>query len=72
MAGRGHSSIRWGPFPDGGAHVEGSGFVDHGEEADRYYRIRGFDRNGVPTPETLEGLGIPAGDSPGRGPQAAR
>jgi len=26
---------------------------------DPYYRLRGYDRNGIPTPETLEKLGIP-------------
>ena len=29
---------------------------------DRYYRIRGFDPEGVPTPEALEALGIPESD----------
>ncbi len=27
---------------------------------ERYYRLRGYDENGVPTPKTLERLGIPA------------
>jgi aldehyde:ferredoxin oxidoreductase len=39
---------------------------------DRYYRIRGFDPEGVPTPETLEELGIPASAPREAGAQAAR
>ena len=43
------------PLPDGGSQ----GSVCHLEEMlDEYYDVRGWTRDGIPTPETLEALGI--------------
>ena len=45
------------PMPDGPA----KGMVCHLEEMlDAYYPIRGWDANGIPTPEKLKELGLPA------------